>query len=263
MSSDIGSATGGTTGGAIEGADEGVEGGAVDPHRHEHAEAGEGLGNRLNWLRAGVLGANDGIVSTAGVVMGVAGATTDRSAILVAGVAALVAGALSMAAGEYVSVSTQRDAEKALIDAEKHDLRTMPEEELRQLRVMLEEKGMSPEVAARAAVELTEADALRVHANLEFGIDVEDVTNPWAAAAASAIAFTLGALLPALMILLPADIRVWATAISVALALALTGFVSAKVGYARPGRAMVRNVLGGVLAMAITWGVGSLVGTHV
>jgi len=236
---------------------------APDAHEHAHAQAGEGLSNRLNWLRAGVLGANDGIVSTAGVVMGVAGATTDRSSILIAGIAALVAGALSMAAGEYVSVSTQRDAEEALIEAERSDLRTMPAEELRELRVMLEEKGMSPEVAAQAAQELTDSNALRVHANLEFGIDIDDVTNPWAAASASAISFTVGALLPALMILLPPDVRIWATAISVALALALTGWVSARIGYAKPGRAMVRNVVGGVLAMAITWGVGTLVGTNV
>ncbi|WP_300675953.1 VIT family protein [Nocardioides sp.] len=236
---------------------------AADAHDHEHAEAGEGLSNKLNWLRAGVLGANDGIVSTAGVVMGVAGATTDRSAILIAGIAALIAGALSMAAGEYVSVSTQRDAEQALIEAEEHDLKTMPEEELRQLQLMLEEKGMSPEIAAQAARELTESNALQVHANLEFGIDVDDVTNPWSAAAASAVSFTVGAMLPALMILLPSDVRIWATAISVALALALTGWVSAKIGYARPGRAVVRNVVGGVLAMAITWGVGTLVGTNV
>ena len=236
---------------------------ASGAHEHEHAEAGEGLSNRLNWLRAGVLGANDGIVSTAGVVMGVAGATTDRSAILVAGVAALVAGALSMAAGEYVSVSTQRDAERSLIEAEKHDLKTMPDEELRQLQIMLEDKGMSPQVAEQAARELTDANALRVHANLEFGIDIDDVANPWAAAAASAVAFTIGALLPALMILLPVDVRIWATALSVALALALTGWISARVGYARPGRAVLRNVVGGVIAMAITWGVGSLVGTQV
>lgn len=227
---------------------------------HEHGEAGEGLTNKLNWLRAGVLGANDGIVSTAGVVMGVAGATTARGSILTAGVAALVAGALSMAAGEYVSVSTQRDAELALVDAERHDLQAMPEEEFRQLRELLEEKGLTPDVAQQAAEQLTEWNALRVHAKLEFGIDIDDVTNPWSAAAASAVSFTIGALLPVATILLPAAERIWATLAAVAVALALTGWTSARIGYAHPWPAVVRNVAGGVLAMLVTWGVGHLLG---
>ncbi|UDY23281.1 VIT family protein [Nocardioides sp. Kera G14] len=235
----------------------------IDLHEHAHGDVGEGLSNRLNWLRAGVLGANDGIVSVAGIVMGVAGATSNRSDIVIAGVAALVAGALSMAAGEYVSVSTQRDAELALIDAEKHDLAHMPEEELHHLTHMLEERGLTPETAAKAAVELTEWNDLRVHAKLEFNIDVDDVTNPWGAALASAVSFTIGALLPVLMILLPAGVRIWATLAAVAVALAITGWVSAKVGYAKPGRALVRNVAGGVLAMLVTWGIGHLLGTTV
>ncbi|MFT4264184.1 MAG: VIT family protein [Nocardioides sp.] len=236
---------------------------AAREHEHGDMETGDGLSNRLTWLRAGVLGANDGIVSVAGIVMGVAGATADRGDILIAGVAALVAGALSMAAGEYVSVSTQRDAERALITAERHDLERMPAEELDQLREMLESRGLSTEVAREAAEQLTEWDALRVHANLEFGIDVDDVANPWSAAAASALSFTLGALLPLLTIMLPAGGRVWATVLAVAAALALTGWTSARLGYASPGRAMLRNVAGGVLAMLVTWGIGNLLGTTV
>src|SRR5436190_16624160 len=133
----------------------------VEPAAHE-----PGLGSRLNWLRAGVLGANDGIVSVAGVVMGVAGATTDRTAILIAGVAALVAGALSMAAGEYVSVSTQRDSEKALLDKEREELRTMPEEEFAELQEILQNRGLTADTAHEVATQLTEGNALRAHAVL-------------------------------------------------------------------------------------------------
>lgn len=234
----------------------------LDLSHHEHGDT-EGLTNRLNWLRAGVLGANDGIVSVAGLVMGVAGASDSRSAIGIAGTAALVAGALSMAAGEYVSVSTQRDAELALIEAERHDLERMPEEELAHLTVMLEEKGLSHEVAQQAAVQMTAKDALRTHTELEFGIDIDDVTNPWGAALASMVAFSVGALLPLLTILLPAPERFWVTGVAVAAALAITGWTSATLGHARPWPAVVRNVLGGVFAMGVTLLIGRLLGTHI
>ena len=226
---------------------------------HQHGDV-EGLGNRLNWLRAGVLGANDGIVSVAGLVMGVAGATSNSTSILIAGIAALVAGALSMAAGEYVSVSTQRDAELALIEHERHDLDSMPEEEMRHLASILEEKGMSAEVAMEAAKQIHDKDPLRVHAELEFGINVDDVTNPVSAAMASMIAFSVGAAVPLLTILLPSPARFYVTAAVVAVLLAVTGYVSAKLGYARPRPAMIRNVAGGVFAMGITLLVGHLVG---
>lgn len=229
---------------------------------HAHGET-EGLSNRLNWLRAGVLGANDGIVSVAGIVMGVAGATSERHTILIAGIAALVAGALSMAAGEYVSVSTQRDAELALVRAEEKDLARMPEEELHHLTQMLQERGMSAATAATAAKELTEWNALRVHSYLEFGIDLDDVTNPWGAALASMLSFSAGAILPALTILLPSPERFYVTALVVGLALALTGYVSARLGFARPVPAMVRNVVGGVFAMGVTLVIGHLVGQGV
>jgi VIT1/CCC1 family predicted Fe2+/Mn2+ transporter len=234
----------------------------TDLSHHEHGDT-DGLSNRLNWLRAGVLGANDGIVSVAGLVMGVAGATDDRSAILIAGVAALVAGALSMAAGEYVSVSTQRDAELALVRAEKHDLQRMPEEELAHLTQMLEERGMTPQTAATAARELTEWNALRVHSYLEFGIDVDDVAKPWNAAAASMVAFSLGALLPLLTILLPTPQRFYVTVLAVLVALAVTGWTSATLGFAKRRPAVLRNVLGGAFAMAVTYLIGSLLGTTV
>jgi VIT1/CCC1 family predicted Fe2+/Mn2+ transporter len=217
----------------------------------------------LNWLRAAVLGANDGIVSVAGLVMGVAGATTDRNTIAVAGLAGLVAGALSMAAGEYVSVSTQRDTEQALLAKERRELEEEPEEELAELAALYRDKGLSEETARLVAIELTEHDALGAHAEVELGIDPNALANPWHAAWASMAAFTLGALLPLLMILLPSDWRIAATALSVAVALALTGFVSARFTGALVGRAMLRNVAGGVLAMAITYAIGGLVGRNI
>ncbi|MFF1444241.1 VIT family protein [Streptomyces sp. NPDC058295] len=224
-----------------------------------HAEAhGGSLGSRLNWLRAAVLGANDGIVSTAGLVVGVAGATDDRSALLTAGLAGLLAGSMSMAAGEYVSVSTQRDSEKAALALERRELREQPEAELAGL---LEERGLSRDVAREAAVQLTERDALKAHARVELGIDPDDLTNPWHAAWASFLAFTAGALLPLIAIVLPpADRRLPVTVASVLAALAGTGWSSARLGAAAPGRAVLRNVGGGALAMGVTYLVGSLLG---
>lgn len=235
---------------------------AEQTHPHEPHEGN--IASRLNWLRAGVLGANDGILSTAGLVVGVAGATTDSGAILVAGAAGLVAGAFSMAVGEYVSVSTQADSEKALIAKEERELREMPEEEFAELVTLLEGKGLSREVAQAAAIELTEHDALAAHAEVELGLDPEEVTNPWHAAWASLVAFSIGALVPLLAITLtPPDLRVVLTGVAVAFALTLTGWVSAVLGQSPPGRAVVRNVAGGVIAMAVTWGVGTLLGTSV
>jgi VIT1/CCC1 family predicted Fe2+/Mn2+ transporter len=232
------------------------------PHEGEPHEGG--LNNRLNWLRAGVLGANDGIVSTAGIVMGVAGATSDRGTILVAGVAGLAAGALSMAAGEYVSVSTQKDSELALLEKERGELRDEPEEELEELAGLYVEKGLTEELALEVAKQLTDHDALGAHAEAELGIDPDDITSPWNAAIASMLAFTLGALLPLLTItLFGPTLRIWVTVVSVTVALALTGWGSAKFGYGPPGRAVVRNVVGGLFAMAITYAIGTALGAHV
>ncbi|MEU3281260.1 VIT1/CCC1 transporter family protein [Streptomyces antibioticus] len=227
-----------------------------------HDEAHEGaLGTRLNWLRAAVLGANDGIVSTAGLVVGVAGATADRTALLTAGLAGLMAGSMSMAAGEYVSVSTQRDSERAALAQERRELRERPEAELAELAGLLERRGLTPEVAREAAVQLSERDALRAHARVELGIDPDHLTDPWHAAWASFLAFTAGALLPLLAIVLPpSGWRVPVTVASVLLALTCTGWTSARLGAAAPGRAVLRNVAGGALAMAVTYAVGSLLG---
>ncbi|MER5761263.1 VIT family protein [Streptomyces sp. NPDC002082] len=219
------------------------------------------ISTRLNWLRAGVLGANDGIISTAGLVVGVAGATTSRSAILAAGVAGLLAGALSMAAGEYVSVSSQRDSEKAALDLERRELEESPEEELEELTGLLVGRGLSEPVAREAAEQLTERDALRAHARVELGINPDELANPWHAAAASLVAFTVGALLPLLAIVLPgASQRVPVTVVAVLLSLTLCGVISARLGGAPAARAILRNVAGGALAMAVTYAVGTWLG---
>ncbi|MFI1660628.1 VIT family protein [Streptomyces sp. NPDC020472] len=228
---------------------------------HEDEAHGGGLGTRLNWLRAAVLGANDGVVSTAGLVVGVAGATESRAALLTAGLSGLLAGSMSMAAGEYVSVSSQRDSERAALAQEKRELREQPEAELAELTDMLAARGLSPEVAREAAEQLTARDALRAHARVELGIDPDDLTNPWHAAGASFLAFTVGALLPLLAIVLPpASARLWITVLSVLAALVLTGWWSARLGDAPTGPAILRNVGGGALAMAVTYAAGSLLG---
>ena len=230
--------------------------------QHDDEPHTDSTRSSINALRAAVLGANDGIVSVAGLVMGVAGATTNRHAILVAGVAGLVAGALSMGTGEYVSVSTQRDTERALIEKETRELAEEPEEELAELVSMYQQKGLSAPLARKVAEELTEEDALRAHLDVELGIDPDELTNPWHAAVASMLSFTVGAILPVLTILLfsPA-LRAVVTVVAVTLALAGTGLLSARIGGARVRPAVVRNVAGGLLAMAVTYGIGMLVGT--
>jgi VIT1/CCC1 family predicted Fe2+/Mn2+ transporter len=222
----------------------------------------EGLAQRLNWLRAGVLGANDGIVSVAAIVVGVAGATTDTAAILTAGVAGLVGGAISMALGEYVSVSSQRDSERALIAKEKRELHDDPEAELDELTELYRARGLTAETARQVASELTEHDALAAHLSAELNIDADDVVNPWHAAIASAAAFTLGALLPMLAILLPPPAwRVPVTFVAVLVALAITGAVAATIGGSSRARASLRVVIGGALALTATYAIGTLLNT--
>ncbi|UKA64102.1 VIT family protein [Arthrobacter sp. FW306-04-A] len=229
---------------------------------HENEPHDNDLAHRLNWLRAGVLGANDGIVSVAAIVVGVAGATTSTGAILAAGAAGLVGGAVSMALGEYVSVSSQSDSQKALIEKERRELAEQPDEELAELTAIYEAKGLRPETARKVAVELTEHDALAAHLSAELNIDEDDIVSPWHAAFASAIAFTLGAVLPLLAILLPPPgLRVPLTFISVLLALAITGALGAWIGGSSKTRAAVRVVIGGALALAATFLIGSLLGS--
>ncbi len=223
-----------------------------------------GTATRLNWLRAGVLGANDGIISTAGLVIGVAGATTERGPILTAGVAGLVAGAVSMALGEYVSVSSQRDSERATLAKERRELAEDPDTELQELIGIYRGKGLAPETARIVAEELTAHDAFAAHVDAELNLDPDDLTNPWHAAISSAIAFTLGALLPLLAIVLATPaMRVPLTFAVVIIALAITGSVSAHLGGAGRRRATIRLVLGGALAMTVTYAVGQLLGAAV
>ena len=233
---------------------------ATDPHPAEpHIGS---VAAKLNWLRAGVLGANDGIVSTAGIVVGVAAATAQRGPIWTAGIAGLAAGAVSMALGEYVSVSTQRDTERALLNKERRELRDDPATELDELAGLYEGKGLSTTTARAVAEELTDHDAFAAHAEVELGIDPDDLANPWTAAASSALSFTIGALLPLIAILLPpVSLRIPVTVIAVLVALSITGAVSARLGGAAVARPVARNVIGGGLALAVTYAIGHLVGS--
>lgn len=234
----------------------------LGPHEDEPHQGG--FNNRLNWLRAAVLGANDGIVSTAGIVIGAVGATSDRTAIMIAGVAGLTAGAMSMGAGEYVSVSTQRDSELALLAKERRELREEPEEELAELAGLYVAKGLSEELALEVAEALTEHDALGAHAEAELGIDPNDISSPWHAAWASMVSFTVGALLPLLTMTLSSDaVRIWLTVGTVVAALGTTGYISARLGYARPGGAVARNIAGGLFAMTVTYAIGAALGTQI
>lgn len=219
---------------------------------------------KLNKLRAAVLGANDGIVSISSIVMGVAGATSDTKMISLAGLAALIAGALSMAVGEYVSVSSQSDAEKAYIRLEREDLRDNPEAELDELAREYIKHGLSDTLAHRVARELTEKDALKAHLRMHFNLDPDDINSPWNAAVASLLAFTAGGIVPFLTIVFaPVSVRIPATVVAVLIALLVVGYASARVGNAARGRAMFRVVFGGLAAMGVTYLVGVLFGTTV
>ncbi|NEM90087.1 VIT1/CCC1 transporter family protein [Galbitalea soli] len=232
------------------------------PGQQEHEPHREGIASRLNWLRAGVLGANDGIVSVAAIVVGVAGATSAGAPILTAGLAGLVGGAISMALGEYVSVSSQSDSQRALIEKERRELAEDPEGELAELAGLYEAKGLSAETAQKVAEELTERDALAAHLEVELKIDEHDVVSPWHAAGASALAFTIGGILPLLAILLPpAPVRIAVTFASVLIALALTGALSARIGGTGVLRPTIRVVVGGAAALAATFIIGRLLGT--
>lgn len=232
----------------------------VHPNEPHHG----GIAGRTNWLRAGVLGANDGIVSVAGLVVGVAGATTSVPALVTAGLAGVVSGALSMGVGEYVSVSTQRDTEQALLRLERQELADDPEAELTELTEIYQAKGLDAKLAAEVARQLTAKDAFRAHAEAELNIDPDELVKPWSAAGASTLSFTLGAILPLLAIVLPPpSLRVPITFVAVLLALLLTGSISARLGRANVRVAVSRVVVGGAAAMAITFGIGTLIGNAV
>lgn len=227
---------------------------------HPEAQAGSHA-SKLNWLRASVLGANDGIVSVAALVVGVAGATSETNTIFITGIAGLLSGALSMAVGEYVSVSSQRDVEESLLAKERRELLEQPEAELEELTQLYEAKGVSRPTAEIVARELTAHDAFAAHVETELKFDPEELTNPWHAAFASGASFTVGAILPLLAITLPpASVRIPFTFASVVIALAITGYLSARTSEAPVGKVLMRVVIGGVLAMIITFGIGKLFG---
>jgi VIT1/CCC1 family predicted Fe2+/Mn2+ transporter len=220
------------------------------------------LSHRSNWLRAAVLGANDGIVSTASLVLGVAASGASASATLTAGIAGLVAGALSMAAGEFVSVSSQRDAEQADLRLEARELRNDPDGELRELTAIYRRRGLEPPLANDVALALTRGGALEAHARDELGLDQERMALPFQAAWTSALSFSAGAALPLLAVALaPASARLAAVVIVTLLALGLLGDLGARLGGAPRRPATARVIVWGAVAMAITAGIGALVGT--
>ncbi|MEV7572127.1 VIT family protein [Pseudarthrobacter sp. NPDC089323] len=236
--------------------------------KQDPADAGAGgksqsaaIASRLNWLRASVMGANDGIVSTAGMVVGVAGAAVDTSALVAAGVAAVIAGALSMGVGEYLSVSSQRDSQKAELAHEQRELDTDPAYETAHLAELFSAQGIEPPLARQVAEQLMAQGALTAHARYELGIEPGRLTSPWHAAWSSTASFVLGALIPLITILSsPRPIAVPVTMGSVVIALAITGSLAARLGRAPWKRAALRTVAGGVAATAITFGIGSLIG---
>jgi VIT1/CCC1 family predicted Fe2+/Mn2+ transporter len=219
------------------------------------------LGHRSNWLRAAVLGANDGIVSTASLVLGVAAAGGSRDAIVTAGVAGMAAGALSMAAGEYVSVSSQRDVEAADLRLERRELAADPGGELHELAGIYERRGLPAALAREVAVALTDSDALAAHARDELGFDEQRRARPLQAAWASALAFSAGAILPLVAIgVAPASARAAVCVVATLVALALLGGIGARLGGAPRLPATIRVVVWGAVAMAVTAGIGAIVG---
>jgi vacuolar iron transporter family protein len=220
--------------------------------------------NRSGWLRAAVLGANDGIVSVSSLIVGVAAAHPEPTTVAVAGVAGLVAGAMSMAAGEYVSVSSQSDIEHADIERERQALVDMPEQEFAELVAIYEARGLSPETAQLVARELTEKDALAAHVRDELGLSDIHAANPLQAALASGLTFSVAAAVPLIAALLsPTTIIIPVVLVVTAAALAVLGVMGAKTGGAKILPAMLRVVGWGVFAMVVTAGVGRLFGVNV
>lgn len=232
--------------------------------RVPHAPAERHKSHRAAWLRAGVLGADDGIVSTASLMLGVVAASGNRGQVLTVGIAGIVAGALSMAAGEYVSVSSQRDVERADLEKEALELEEFPDAEFAELVRIYERRGLAQETATRVAHELSAGDRLRVHARDELGLDPDVLAAPVQAAGTSAVAFAVGGLIPLLTFLvLPAGARAAGIAVVALLTLATLGVVGARLGGAPPVRAAVRVLVGGGLAMLATALIGRLIGSNI
>lgn len=232
----------------------------MPPHKERH------LSHRAGWLRATVLGANDGIISTAALILGVVAADASRSAVLTAGVAGLTAGALSMGLGEYVSVSSQRDSEQADIAKERWELDNVPERELAELTSIYQEKGLDHSLAREVAVALTEHDALHAHLTEELGITETTLARPVQAMGSSTLSFALGAALPLIATAVVPDSAATGTRIAVTVAvtvvaLLILGVTGAVLGGARAARPTARIVLGGLAAMALTMVIGKLFGT--
>ncbi len=224
----------------------------LDPHDEEHKS------HRSQWLRAAVLGVNDGVVSTAAIMIGVATATATQTTILTAGIAGLVAGALSMAAGEYVSVSSQRDSEEHDIDIERRSIAKNPEAEKAELADIYIERGLTPVLAKKVAAQLHAHDAVGAHARDELGIDEDDLAKPWQAAFASATAFSFGAAWPIIASL--AWHNAWAIVIAAMITLAISGAIGAFIGGGNRWWAAFRVLIGGGLAMLITGIIGHFIG---
>ncbi len=230
----------------------------LSPHPDE-----EHRSHRAPWLRAAVLGVNDGIVSTSSLMVGVLAATPNPKAILTAGIAGLTAGALSMAVGEYVSVSSQRDSEKADIEIERRSIAANPAAELAELKEIYMSRGLDAELAGKVAQQLHDHDAVAAHARDELGIDHEDLANPMQAAIASATAFSIGAAVPVLAALISWEgHQALPIVIFSLIALAISGGIGAYIGGGHRVRAALRVLVGGGVAMAITALIGNLIGTH-
>lgn len=229
-----------------------------------HLAAESHVGGRAAWLRAAVLGANDGLISTASLMVAVAAAASTRSTILVAGIAGLTAGSLSMAAGEYVSVSSQRDAERADLRREAAEIAATPDDERAELAQIYRRRGLSPGLAEQVAQELSSLDPLAIHARDELGIDVTALANPVEAAVVSALSFITGAILPILVVLLAsAALRLPVIVAATLVELGALGAVGARLGGAPLGRAAVRVLIGGALALLISMAIGRLTGKAV
>ncbi len=228
------------------------------PHKERH------LSHRANWLRASVLGANDGIISTAALILGVAASDASNAAVLTAGIAGLTAGSMAMGLGEYVSVSSQRDTERADIAKEIWELEHTPERELAELTAIYQERGLSHELARRVAVELTEHDALGTHLTEELGISEETLARPVQAAATSMLSFAVGASLPLIAAAFGTHgNRIALTLVVAVLGLLALGAAGARAGGAKPLRPTLRVVIGGIVAMGVTMAIGRLFGTAV